>query len=217
MPAKKGAVYTVGFAAAVCLICGVLVSSLSVALKPMQEQNQAVDKKRNVLIAAGRDGAAMSDDQVIAAFEESVRQETTEDGKPLYEIMKGDDLEMVVLPVEGKGLWSTLYGFLALDADGDTIRGIAFYKHGETPGLGGEIENPRWQALWDGRKAYDSAGRPVIAVIKGKAGDTSSDPHHVDGLSGATLTSNGVTALVQRWLGEDGYGPFLAKLRKGGE
>ncbi len=123
-------------------------------------------------------------------------------------------LKMVILPIEGKGLWSTLYGFLALDADVRTIRGITFYEHRETPGLGGEVDNPRWKALWPGRKAFDEQGRPAIAVIKGQAGPPAEDPYHVDGLSGATMTSRGVTNLVQFWLGEEGFGPYLERLRK---
>lgn len=125
--------------------------------------------------------------------------------------------ELVVIPAEGKGLWSTLYGFVALDAgDLRIIRGIAFYQHGETPGLGGEIENPKWQGLWKGREALDENFNPVISVIKGVAGDTADDPHHVDGLSGATITSNGVTHLVRFWLGEHGFGPYLLRLSKKG-
>jgi len=130
----------------------------------------------------------------------------------VFKIRQVPRIEMVVLPVEGKGLWSTLYGFLALDAhDLNTIRGIAFYKHGETPGLGGEVDNPKWRGLWRGRKAFDAARKPVITVIKGPAGPVRDDPHHVDGLSGATMTSNGVTALVQFWLSDDGYGPYLKR------
>jgi len=122
----------------------------------------------------------------------------------------------VIIPIEGQGLWSTLYGYLALAKDTRTVEGIIFYEHGETPGLGGEIENPRWKALWPGRKAYDEHWKPVISVTKGPAGTVESDPYHVDGLSGATLTSNGVTHLVQFWLGDGGFGPFLEKYRSEG-
>jgi Na+-transporting NADH:ubiquinone oxidoreductase subunit C len=126
-------------------------------------------------------------------------------------------LKMLIIPVEGKGLWSTLYGFLSLDADMETIEGITFYKHGETPGLGGEVDNPNWKALWKERKAFDKDGDVDIAVIKGHAGPPSEDPHHVDGLSGATLTSKGVSALVQFWLGDNGFGPYINKVRQNQE
>lgn len=141
---------------------------------------------------------------------------------PLYgEVMlvmseNGTEVEQYVLPIEGKGLWSTLYGFLALDKDLETIRGLTFYQHGETPGLGGEVDNPAWKAKWPKRKAFDENGNVAIHVIKGVAGPPEKDPHHVDGLSGATITSNGVTNLLQFWLGENGYGPYIARARSNG-
>jgi Na+-transporting NADH:ubiquinone oxidoreductase subunit C len=127
----------------------------------------------------------------------------------------GDTLRYV-LPIEGKGLWSTLYGFLALDTDLTTIRGLTFYQHGETPGLGGEVDNPRWIAEWPERKAFNEEGEPAIRVIKGAAPPPDVAPHQVDGLSGATITSNGVTYLLQFWLGEHGFGPYLSRLRAEG-
>ena len=127
------------------------------------------------------------------------------------------NLEALILPVHGVGLWSTLYGFLALESDLRTIRGITFYEHGETPGLGGEVDNPRWKALWPGRKALDEQYQPEITVIKGQAGPPSEDPYRVDGLSGATITSRGVTNLLHFWLGENGYSPYLERLRQQSE
>ena len=121
-------------------------------------------------------------------------------------------LELLILPVEGKGLWSTMYGYLALESDLETIRGLTFYQHGETPGLGGEVDNPRWKQLWPGRVAFDD-GQPVIEVTRGQAGSFEIDPHRVDGLAGATLTSRGVTSLLRFWLGEQGFGPYLGRLR----
>ena len=120
---------------------------------------------------------------------------------------------MIVLPIEGYGLWGTLYGFLALDADTKTVRGITYYEHKETPGLGGEVDNPAWKALWPGRTAFDENGELAIEVIKGRAGPPDDDPHRVDGLSGATITSRGVTNMLRFWLGDDGFGPYLKKFR----
>jgi Na+-transporting NADH:ubiquinone oxidoreductase subunit C len=128
-------------------------------------------------------------------------------------VVEGDELKAIILPIEGKGLWSTLYGYLALAPDANTVVGITFYDHGETPGLGGEVDNPRWQALWPNRKAYDARGNAALRVKKGRAGPPEEDPHQVDGLSGATITSRGVTALIQFWLGDDGFGPYLASHR----
>lgn len=131
----------------------------------------------------------------------------------VYRVEEEGKLKSLILPVEGKGLWSTLYGFLALDSDLQTIQGITFYEHGETPGLGGEVDNPRWKSLWAGRKAFGEDGQPKIAVKKGPAGKVADDPYNVDGLSGATLTSRGVTSLVRFWLGSEGFGPLLRKMR----
>jgi Na+-transporting NADH:ubiquinone oxidoreductase subunit C len=125
----------------------------------------------------------------------------------------GGATEQVVLPIEGMGMWGMLYGFLAVDRDGNTVRGLTFYEQKETPGLGGEISNPRWQGLWVGRKAYDAKWEPRLAVVKGRAGPPEQDPHRVDALSGATITSNGVSHVVRFWLSRDGYAPYLARLR----
>lgn len=130
----------------------------------------------------------------------------------VYEVWADDaqsQLALRVLPVEGMGLWGTLYGYVAIDNDNETIRGLTFYKHKETPGLGGEVDNPTWKAKWDGRKAYGPEDEPRIKVIKGAAGSVEEAPYSVDGLSGATITSNGVTNLLQFWLGEEGFKPFL--------
>ncbi len=134
----------------------------------------------------------------------------------VFVINKGDQIDQVVLPIYGKGLWSTLYGFLALDSDTTTVRGITFYEHAETPGLGGEIENPHWKALWNGKKAFAEPGEVAIEVVKGAVPENSSKANHqIDGLSGATITSRGVSNLVRFWLGPEGFGPYLRKLRKG--
>ena len=143
-----------------------------------------------------------------------------------YEIKKEDgDLDQVILPIYGKGLWSTLYGFIAVDADGQTIRGITFYQHGETPGLGGEVDNPVWKEVWSKNKkvfaaadlanaAIDNLPIPSIQVAKGQVTpETAQAEHKVDGLSGATITSNGVTAFVRYWLGPDAFGTYLHQLR----
>lgn len=135
----------------------------------------------------------------------------------VYRQLEGGNHRNVILQVEGKGLWSTMHGFVALTPDLTRIEGLTFYEHGETPGLGAEVENPKWQALWKGRRPFDAEGRPVIEVIKGTAGPATTDPTRVDGLSGATITGRGVTHLLRFWLSERGYGPYLARLRAEGE
>ncbi len=133
----------------------------------------------------------------------------------MYQVLdESGRVELLILPVYGKGLWSTMWGFVALNRDTTTVRGLIFYAHGETPGLGGEIENPLWIAKWPGRKIFDEQWRPAIRVIKGPAKGAEEAPHDVDGLSGATITSNGVTFLLRFWLGENGFGPYLAKFRE---
>jgi len=135
----------------------------------------------------------------------------------VYLVKEGGKTSMVVIPVHGLGLWSTLYGFLALDADTTTVKGFGFYQHGETPGLGGEVDNANWKAKWIGKKVYDESFRPVIKVAKGSVNPNSPGAiSSVDGLAGATITSNGVTNLLSYWLGENGFGPYLAKFRTGG-
>jgi Na+-transporting NADH:ubiquinone oxidoreductase subunit C len=124
-------------------------------------------------------------------------------------------LEKVLIPVSGMGLWSTLYGYLALAPDGDTIKGLSYYQHAETPGLGGEVDNPRWKALWLDRRLADAKGQLAISVIKGKAGPAAADPNRVDGISGSTITSRGVQHMLRFWLSEAAYGPFVARLKKG--
>jgi Na+-transporting NADH:ubiquinone oxidoreductase subunit C len=131
----------------------------------------------------------------------------------IYQLLEGEEVERLILPVQGYGLWSTMYGFVGLSADLQTITGITFYEHGETAGLGGEIDNLNWQALWPGRRAFDDEWDPAIEVIKGVAGPVEADPFRVDGLAGATLTSRGVTNLLHFWLGETGFGAYLDRFR----
>ncbi|WP_230655676.1 Na(+)-translocating NADH-quinone reductase subunit C [Psychrobacter sp. I-STPA10] len=134
--------------------------------------------------------------------------------KPKYAkvyVLNGDSgkPELVVLPVYGYGLWGTIYGFLTIEGDLNTIKGISFYSHKETPGLGARIEEPKWRAQWDGIKAYNDQGEVATGVTK------SGNPKEnwVDGISGATLTSRGVSNFIQFWLGDQGYKPFLDHLR----
>ena len=133
----------------------------------------------------------------------------------VYFIMKGDAVDQIVIAVEGLGMWGTIYGFLSLDRDTTTVRGLTYYDQKETPGLGGEIANPKWQALWRGRKGFDEQWNARITVIKGQAGAPEVDPLRVDGLSGATVTSNAITRLMQFWLSDNGYGKFLKRIREG--
>ena len=134
----------------------------------------------------------------------------------VYLVRRAGSLDKIILPVSGYGLWSTLYGFLALESDGETVYGLRFYEHRETPGLGGEVDNPGWQRLWRGKRLYGSAGEPRLEVIKGRlvAGDPDAR-YKVDGLSGATLTGRGVSNMIRFWTGRSGYRPFLERVGNG--
>ncbi len=158
--------------------------------------------------------AAMDPETSSPAPENPAKVRRVPDLARVYLLEPEGEVEAIVLPIEGMGLWSTLYGYLALDADARTIRGITFYEHGETAGLGGEVDNPRWKARWPGRLAFDEEWTPAIEVARGAVGPPEQDPYRVDGLSGATLTCNGVTNMLAFWLGDAGFGPYLANYRE---
>ncbi|MCB9229127.1 MAG: Na(+)-translocating NADH-quinone reductase subunit C [Deltaproteobacteria bacterium] len=242
-------------ALAVSLVCSVVVSVAAVFLKPIQEYNKALDRKKNILMAAGLYEEGQSVD-AEALYQERIRPRLVDlksgdyvDQKadlydqyqvakdpaiavhlnekediasiraiaPLsvvYEVLSDGKLEQVVLPVHGKGLWSTMYGYLAVMADGNTIRGLGFYDQQETPGLGGEVDNPRWKALWHQKKLRDGKGDLKIEVIKGHVNpEAVTADFQVDGLSGATITSRGVSHLVRFWVGDRGFRSYLTKLK----
>lgn len=268
---KENVLKTMFVALVVCVSASILVASAAVLLRPLQEANRAIDRKKNILIAAGLieegdrpDGAEIErlfkqvevravnlstgdfvDDANLALVEsggllKDPSQSTTlteeqdiasvrrlANLQPVYLIRDGEQVTRIVLPIRGKGLWSTILGYIALDADGNTVEGITFYSHAETAGLGAEIDNPAWKQKWVGKQIFDLRGQgdvveegqlvPVIEVLKGRV-DTSSQNdqlhHQVDGISGATLTSRGVMNLVRFWLGPDGFGPMLKQLRE---
>ena len=147
----------------------------------------------------------------------------------VFLVKEGGAIKSIILPVNGYGLWSTLYGFLSVDADGQTVQSINFYDQAETPGLGGEVVNPNWRALWKGKKVYAETdqpslekgliteadiGEPALSLIKGVVDNTKpGSQYQVDGLAGATLTSTGVTNLVRYWMSNEGFAPYLKKVR----
>jgi Na+-transporting NADH:ubiquinone oxidoreductase subunit C len=126
---------------------------------------------------------------------------------PVYLVKANNKVETIILPVHGKGLFSTMYGFVALKSDKETVVGLKFYEQGETPGLGGEIDNPNWLSLWPGKKVIES-GKPAVKLVKTGA----KNDYEVDALSGATMTTRGVQNMLDYWLGQDGYATFLSRL-----
>jgi len=134
----------------------------------------------------------------------------------VYLVREDGELSRIILPVSGYGLWSTMYGFLALEADANTVADITFYAHGETPGLGDFVSKLGWRELWRDKRLFDESGELRIEIVKGRV--SADDPladYHIDGVSGATLTGNGVTNLMHYWLGDHGYGPYLRRLQRG--
>jgi len=134
---------------------------------------------------------------------------------PVFMVRGDAGLETVILPMHGYGLWSTMYAYVALDGRGERVKGVTFYSHAETPGLGAEIENARWRGSWVGKRLTGDDGSVRFDIAKGQPAPDAAD-FHVDAISGATLTSIGVENMVHYWLGEQGYGPFLARLTSGG-
>ncbi len=131
-------------------------------------------------------------------------------------LIKGDGgkLEQVVLPIYGKGLWSTMYGFVAIKSDLKTINGLTYYEHGETPGLGGEVDNKKWKSMWIGKQIWNGEMDDEnlrVGVAKGTPTGENAN-FMVDGLSGATITSRGVDSMLKYWLSSDAFGPFLKSL-----
>jgi Na+-transporting NADH:ubiquinone oxidoreductase subunit C len=245
---------TLGMALAVTIISSILVSTAVVTLKPLQQKNSALDKKRNILLSIGisasgnevekefskikpvvidlasgkkteADPEKFDLGKLLKSRETSILLEKKDDvagirilpkQQLVYLAEEEGKLKYVILPVYGKGLWSTMYGFLAVENDMTTIKGLTFYEHGETPGLGGEIENPKWQAIWPGKKVYGNENEVKIEVIKGNVTEkTAEKEHKIDGLAGATLTSRGVSVLIQFWTSEKGYQKLFENLKKG--
>lgn len=133
----------------------------------------------------------------------------------VYLVWRNAELERVVLPINGAGMWSMLYGYIALQADLNTIAGVLFYEQNETPGLGDQIAKPHWQGRWVGKQLYDEQGEMLFRVAEGPVtGGSSGADYQVDALTGATVTANAVTALMRYWFGPDGYGPLLERMRE---
>jgi len=129
---------------------------------------------------------------------------------PVYLLKNGDDIELIVMPIHGQGMWSRIYGHIALAEDLNTVVAIRFYEHGETPGIGDRIQDPEWNSRWSGKRLFDDTGEFSLHV----AARGTVSPHRVDSISGATVSAQGVGKLVRYWLGDDGFGPFLRRMRE---
>ena len=201
---------TLFVAIGVSLVCSILVASAAIMLKPRQLLNEAEFRQRIILDVAGMYQPDADIAELYSTIEERKTTLASGEEATIYLVIDGDRIEQVILPIEGAGLWATMYGFLAVEDDGNTVRGLQFYEHGETPGLGDGVDKPAWRAQWAGKKLYDAGGDIQIEVVKGPAPDDSE--YQIDGLAGATLTGRGVSVFVRHWIGDEGYGPYLKQL-----
>jgi Na+-transporting NADH:ubiquinone oxidoreductase subunit C len=209
--ANKESIGNVLFVAiGVSLVCSVLVASAAIILKPQQTRNELEYQQRIILEVAGLYEPGANVAELYSAIEETSTELASGEQAPVYLVRSGDEIEQVILPVEGAGLWGTMYGYLAVESDGQTARGLQFYQHIETPGLGDGVDKPAWQEQWRGKRLFDENGDPLVEVVKGPAPKGSD--YQIDGLAGATLTGRGVSIFVQHWISDEGYGPYLKSL-----
>jgi Na+-transporting NADH:ubiquinone oxidoreductase subunit C len=244
------------------LLCSSLVSAAVVILRPIQLNNQMLERSRNIIKLTGlvEKGVVPGDEEMLEMYRDMdvrivdvsaavfnreldpltfdprravndpelgidipVDQDLARLGRrsryaTVYMVL-GDDgqLNRVILPVHGTGMWSTMYGYVALESDLNTIAAATFYEQNETPGLGDQILRPEWQEQWTGRRIYDELGDPRFAVNHGKVEPGSSTwVYEVDALTGATVTADAVTAMMRYWFGPHGYRNFLDELREQG-
>jgi Na+-transporting NADH:ubiquinone oxidoreductase subunit C len=224
------------FITIITVVSSFLLSLASTQLASRQAFNVEVDKKKNILKCIGIDVNSMTSNEIIDTYKSGIKELVLDVNGVIQSQLNFDDLELtldkvngysnytnngieylplfksatpeaIILPISGKGLWSTLFGYFALDSDFNTVKGITFYNHGETPGLGAEIEKDWFQNNFLGKKINNQSGELVsIEVVKGKSGD---NIHAVDGISGATITSRGVTDLLKHDLNK--YSVYLHK------
>jgi Na+-transporting NADH:ubiquinone oxidoreductase subunit C len=229
---------TLLIAVVLALACSTMVSAAVYWLRPLQAAHQMVERNRAIVAVAGQLGRDASDDAVTEAFFDLNARvydlRTAEftnllDGRTYdhWQIEPGGDVAerpryvpiysvdnattRIVLPVHGKGMWSTVYGYIGLAADFNTVTGVIFHRHGETPGIGDRIQDPQWLDTWRGKKVYDADGVARIRVSKDVPPDAL---FQIDLISGASVTSENVGTFVHSWMGPDGYAPLLKRLRR---
>ncbi len=226
--------YTLGFAAAITMVCSVLLASAATLLKDRQDLNVQLDIKYNILSVLGLvESHDVAPEELLKIYDKSVKAFVVDlDGNlvsgrkaekinpkedpdllPVYTREENGAVTAYCLPTQGKALWSTVKGYISLENDLNTVKGITFYSHGETPGLGGEIEKEWFTANFKGKKILDNSGEIVsVQIVKGKMRDAEKDAEHkVDGISGATLTGKGITHFLKTTL--EKYEPYFEKVR----
>jgi Na+-transporting NADH:ubiquinone oxidoreductase subunit C len=233
---KKSYVFI--FAAIVTVTCSILLTSAATLLKSRQQENIALDMRKNIVEVAGivDEKQELKRAQILKLYDDYIKSNVINlsgevvpeknatdlnskkdrDLLPVYYSNKNDEIIAYIIPISGKGLWSTIYGYLSLEPDAVTVKGITFYQHGETPGLGGEIEKDWFKNNFVGKKIVSPEGKLVsVTVVKGKVEEKISEDeayHYVDGISGSTLTGNGLTKFLREKLTI--YEPYFSKVRK---
>ena len=231
--------YTFGFAAVICIICSLLLSFCAEALRPLQERKERVDVHRNILMAVGipeDPHTKLGDAEVEKEFNEKLRPIVIDESGNIVEGMKPEDLVLqgitdkytvylfevdgeikaYVIPMKGLGLWGPISGYMAIAPDLNEVKGVTFFAPKETPGLGAEIVKAWFKDQFKGKKIRNEEGELVsVEVVKGHAEDAAPDrlEHAVDGVSGATITGNGVSKMIEDWLNK--YEPYFTAIRKG--
>lgn len=216
---RKGDSYTILFALGVCAVCSIVLALAASGLRARQQLNVELDRKLNVLkafgVAAGRDEVDSIFDEHITSIDCSKEVDSIEGPMPLYLWKEGGTVSKYAFPVSGKGLWSTIRGYISLKSDLNTIQGITFYDHGETPGLGAEVEKDWFQDQFKGKKIMEDGQLADFMVLKGKVAEKfpQGNPHAVDGISGATMTGKGVQSFLNADLRR--YNEYFKTVRGG--
>ena len=221
-------VKAIGMVLLVAFSCSLLVSLTAITLKPIQDANRLRESNASLMAVVELLGGGIPTERHVELSTGHYTEDRTDATNPLtsdqdlaglgeieiiavtYELLRKGQVERIILPVRGRGYQSQLHGYLALESDLNTVASLIFHKQAETPGIGTRILEPEWQAVWVGKKIADEEGHIRIAVTR----EPASTVYEVDGISGATMTSNGVSNLVRFWMGPDGYGPYLDRLKR---
>ncbi|MEC7872079.1 MAG: NADH:ubiquinone reductase (Na(+)-transporting) subunit C [Candidatus Neomarinimicrobiota bacterium] len=229
--------YTLIFTTLVTMILAFILSSAYSSLEDITNSNIQADIKKNILSSLGfapSNKAPWTTENVEQIFKESIvsfvvdKSGNVIPGKlpqdidpkvdtelyPLYKKIVDGKVDGFAIPISGKGLWGTMYGYFAIESDGATAKGITFYKHIETPGLGAEVDKPWFQQNFVGKRFIDNDGNLIgIQTIKGKVDESSDEAYHqVDGITGATMTSRGLNEFLLKDL--KFYNPYFEQIRK---
>ncbi len=222
---------TIIFASILCLVCSVLLTTASTGLQSFQQKNVEMDRQKNILLAMGliKEGQIVAAEEIRSLYINYVKslwlddvgqikpsEEPLENHLPLYVYVDQEQVQAYVVPINTRGLWGKIHGYLALENDGATIRGFTVYKHSETPGLGGEIESRWFRKNFENKKIVNQTGQFVsIGIAKGAVDEVvpeSDRYNYVDGISGATLTGKYLSAGLREIL-ED-YEPLSIEFRQ---